>query len=119
MPARGDAARSAVIVVMRAAALLVRGRGAGRDCTERIGARAPLPGDSVVLAVVARAAPERAVLVIEHDRVDRARRPFPDLDLVPHRRELGSDPRRQVAADDEPARLARLGAERAVHLVAV
>src|SRR5262245_51217248 len=33
--------------------------------------RHQLPGDAVVLAVVAGAAPERAVLVVEHDRVDR------------------------------------------------
>src|SRR4029079_12858449 len=45
---------------------------------------ARLPGDAVVLAEVARAAPQRAVRLVEVDRVDRARGAFPALEAISH-----------------------------------
>src|SRR5437868_5212408 len=50
------------------------------------------PGDAVVVAVVARAAPEAAVLAIEEDRVDRPGGALADLERVAHLRQLVADP---------------------------
>jgi hypothetical protein len=49
---------------------------------------APLPGDPVVLAVVARAAPEGAVGAVEEDGVEGARVDLHPLELVAHSLEL-------------------------------
>src|SRR5690606_12745058 len=74
---------------------------------------------AVVFAVIARAAPERSLRGIDQDRVDRTGGPFPDLYAIAHRRELRAHPSGRVGADDQTARLRRLRAEGAVHLIAV
>ena len=59
-----------------------------------------LPADAVVLAVIARAAPERAVLRVDQDRVDRAGRAGFELRLVAAPDQFLRDPlrhRRQLS----------------------
>src|SRR5690606_4255254 len=59
-----------------------------------------LPGNSVVIALLAGPTPQRPVLLIEPDRRDRAVSAFDDLDLVAHASEFGTvpfgNPRRQL-----------------------
>src|SRR5262249_26325349 len=78
-----------------------------------------LPGDAVVVAVVARAAPQRAVRLVEEDRVDRPGGARLDLEAVAHLAQLGAHPGRQLLVDQHLARPRVVRAERAAHLVAV
>src|SRR5690606_27724943 len=80
---------------------------------------ASLPGDAVVLAEVARTAPERAVHGVEHDRVDRAGGLLGRLDAIAHSVELRHDPHGRVGAHEQAPGIGRVEAERLVHLVAV
>src|SRR5690606_38061489 len=97
-------------------------RGSPSACETRRAActtAASLPGDAVILAEVARAAPERAVHGIEHDRVDRPRGFLAHLDAIAHALELGHDPERRIGPDEQASRARRVKAERLVHLIAV
>ena len=68
--------------------------------------------------MVRRAAPHRAVSAIEDDGVDRSRGLRLRVDLVAHRAELPAHPLGDLLVDRQPARLARVVAERAFHLIA-
>src|ERR1041384_2493035 len=78
-----------------------------------------LPRDAVVVAVVARAAPQRAVRLVEEDRGDRPRGARLDLEAVAHLGQLAADPGRQLLVDQHLAWPRVVRAERAAHLVAV
>src|SRR5688572_190981 len=80
--------------------------------------RGPSPGDPVVLAVITRSAPERPVLPVKEDRVDRAGGAVVELEPVAHCAQLVPDPRRRVLAQREPAGLGLVIAERVAHLIA-
>src|ERR1041385_7630453 len=77
------------------------------------------PRDPVVLAVVARPAPDGAVLPVEQDRVDRPRGALLELEGVPHPAELGADPLRHGVGDEHPAGPGLVLPERGAHLVGV
>src|SRR5438105_14047051 len=66
-----------------------------------------LPGDAVVLAVVTRTAPHRAVRLIEFDGVDRPRRALFKRLLVAHTSQLGARPRRHHVGEQAAPRARR------------
>src|SRR5215467_2227034 len=80
--------------------------------------RAELPADPVVLAVIARAAPERTVLAVDEDGVDRARAALLELEPVAHARELLALEGGCRAIDREAAGEGFVPAEGVAHLVA-
>src|SRR5262249_10752505 len=78
-----------------------------------------LPPDPVVLAVIGRAAPHRAVLAVEQDGIDWTGGLLNHFQLVTHLHELRSDVRRKRRMNHHRARPRLVGAEGAAHLVAV
>src|ERR1041385_4966620 len=78
-----------------------------------------LPADAVALAVVARAAPQRPVLPIDHDGVDRPRRPLLEDLRVTHPAQLAADPRRRHRIEQDLAGDDVVLPERAPNLVRV
>src|SRR5947208_14793083 len=74
------------------------------------------PADAVVLAVVARAAPQRSVGAVEHDGVDRPRRPLLEDLGVTHLAQLAADPRRRLCVQQDAAGSEFVVPERAPHL---
>src|SRR3954471_19058914 len=78
-----------------------------------------LPGNAIVLTMVAGATPECAVLLIEVDGVDRARGARLEGHLVAHALQLAAYPGRHLLLEQELARLRGVIAERVAHLEAV
>src|SRR2546430_8500330 len=78
-----------------------------------------LPTDSVVFAVIARAAPQRAVRAIDHDGVDRSGRAVLEYFRVAHAAQLAADPRGRLAVEQDASGLDLMISERAPHLEAV
>ncbi len=76
------------------------------------------PRNSVIFAVVAGAAPERAVLLIEVDGSDGAGVLFHEIQRVAHPRQFPSHPRRHFVRERHAARLGLVFTERTAHLVA-
>src|ERR1051326_6956529 len=74
------------------------------------------PADAVVLAVVARAAPERPVRAVEHDGVDRPRGPLLEDLRVPHLAQFAAHPRRRLRVEQDLAGRVFVAPERAPHL---
>src|SRR5712691_3753198 len=85
----------------------------------RRAALAKSPTDPVILAVIARAAPQRLVRSIDHDGVDRPGRAILEYFRVAYAPQLAADPRRCLAVEQDPAGLDLVIAERAAHLEAV
>src|SRR6266513_4355064 len=77
------------------------------------------PGDAVVLAVVALAAPQRPVRAVEQDGVDRPRRPLLEDLGVTHLAQLAADPRRRLRVQQDAAGDDLVAPERAPHLEGV
>ena len=81
------------------------------NLTQRFGAenscecRLPSPRDPVVLAVVAGAAPEGAVLVVEVDRGDGAGVLLHEVERVAHPLEFAADPGGDFLRERDAARL--------------
>src|SRR2546430_8494396 len=78
-----------------------------------------LPTDSVVFAVIARAAPQRAVRAIDHDGVDRSGRAVLEHFRVAHPAQFAADPRWRLAVQQNAPGLDLMVSERAPHLEAV
>src|SRR6266498_4059563 len=77
-----------------------------------------LPCDAVVLPVVGGAAPKGAVLPVEENGVDGARRAVLEVEPVSHLAQVTAHPGRRVGPQSEPAGLRLVVAERVPHLVA-
>src|SRR6058998_3495864 len=57
------------------------------------------PRDAVILPMIRRPAPERAMFPVEENGVDRAGGPIVELELVAHLAEFVPRPRRRVIAE--------------------
>src|SRR5436853_7583200 len=77
------------------------------------------PGDAVILAVVTRTAPHRAVRLVEFDGVDGARSALLERLLVAHASQLCARPRRHHVGEQYAPRSRLVVAERTAHLEAV
>src|SRR5947209_7463939 len=77
------------------------------------------PGDAVVLAVVTRTAPHRAVRLVKFDGVDGPRRALLKRLLVTHPSQIGARPRRHHVGEEDATGPRFVVAERAAHLEAV
>ena len=77
-----------------------------------------LPGDPVILAVVAGSAPKGSVFPVEEDSVHRPGGQWAETQPVSHFAQLFSDPIWNLFVQLQPARAGGMIAERAVHLVA-
>src|SRR5688500_10202749 len=78
-----------------------------------------LPGDAVVVAVVAGGAPEGAVLAIEQDGVHRPHGAFAETRHVAHVTQLLADPGRRGFVQQDVAGLRIVALERFAQLAAV
>src|SRR2546423_4258253 len=77
------------------------------------------PGDAVILAVVTRTAPHRAVRLVEFDGVDGARRALLERLLVAHASQFGARPGRHHVGEQYATGSRLVVAERTAHLEAV
>src|SRR5947207_15421558 len=84
----------------------------------RVNAAARSPRDPIVLAMIGRPAPERAVLPVKEDCVDRPGCPIIEVEPVAHRAQLASGPGRCVLPQRQATRLRLLLAAPSAHLVA-
>src|SRR2546423_12742636 len=95
------------------------GLGSSVDVAISIRCAESLPRNSVILSVVRRASPHRAMLAIEHDGVDRARRAIADLQRVPHRLQGAPHLQRRHVANEHATRTRLMLSKGRAHLIAV